>query len=196
MISAWRKLGSLASHWAHSEDSDQTGRISRLIWVFDGRSHFVGFVMRRLKYLTPSMFYPTQNAIEIKMVDCALTVFSSAAYAQQPLKQMSTRLNHLPFKYVHYLFVLNLSWPVYIKFAEGHLYTLVPVPVCSDAIELCIMFSIFFFFFFFFFLFFGSDCSYLGIVTSTSTFLFKRSRDTRIGLTVSTAWYWAIFCGR
>ena len=25
-LSAWRKLGSLATHWAHREDSDQTGR--------------------------------------------------------------------------------------------------------------------------------------------------------------------------
>ena len=33
-LSALRKLGSLATHWAHSEDSDQTGRMSRLIWVF------------------------------------------------------------------------------------------------------------------------------------------------------------------
>ena len=43
---AWRKLGSLATH---SEDSDQTGRMPRLIWVFAGRiCHFVCFVMRRL----------------------------------------------------------------------------------------------------------------------------------------------------
>ena len=35
---AWRKLGSLATHWAHSEDSDQTGQIPRLIWVFAGRT--------------------------------------------------------------------------------------------------------------------------------------------------------------
>ena len=35
---------------ADSEDSDQTGRMPRLIWVFAGRiCHFVGFVMRRLK---------------------------------------------------------------------------------------------------------------------------------------------------
>ena len=35
---------------ADSEDSDQTGRMPRLIWVFAGRTcHFVGFVMRRLK---------------------------------------------------------------------------------------------------------------------------------------------------
>ena len=48
-LSAWRKLGSLATHWAHSEDSDQTGRMPRLIWVFAGRTvNFVGFVMRRL----------------------------------------------------------------------------------------------------------------------------------------------------
>ena len=49
-LSAWRKLGSLATHWAHSEDSDKTGRMPRLIWVFAGRTcHFVGFVMRWLR---------------------------------------------------------------------------------------------------------------------------------------------------
>ena len=35
---AWRKLGSLATHWAHSEDCDQTGRMPRLIWVFAART--------------------------------------------------------------------------------------------------------------------------------------------------------------
>ena len=35
---AWRKLGPLATHWAHSDDSDQTGRMPRLIWVFAGRT--------------------------------------------------------------------------------------------------------------------------------------------------------------
>ena len=37
-LSAWRMLGSLATHWAHSEDSDQTGQMPRLIWVFAGRT--------------------------------------------------------------------------------------------------------------------------------------------------------------
>ena len=37
-LSPWRKLGSLASHWAHSEDSGQTGRIPKLIWIFTGRT--------------------------------------------------------------------------------------------------------------------------------------------------------------
>ena len=51
-LSAWRNIGSLATHWVHSEDSDQTGRMPRLIWVFAGRiDHFVVFVMRRLKLL-------------------------------------------------------------------------------------------------------------------------------------------------
>ena len=35
--------------YADSEDSDQTGRMPRLIWVFAGHTcHFVGFVMRQL----------------------------------------------------------------------------------------------------------------------------------------------------
>ena len=37
-LSAWRKLGSLATQWAHSEDSDQTGRMLKLFWVFAGRT--------------------------------------------------------------------------------------------------------------------------------------------------------------
>ena len=44
-LSAWRNLGSLATHWAHSKDSDQTGRMPRLIWVCWAHTHFVGFVM-------------------------------------------------------------------------------------------------------------------------------------------------------
>ena len=37
-LSAWRKFGSLAIHWTHREDSDQTGRMPRLICVFAGRT--------------------------------------------------------------------------------------------------------------------------------------------------------------
>ena len=54
-LSAWRKLESSATHWAHSKDSDPTGRMPRLIWVFVGRTClFVGFVMRR----TGPLWYP------------------------------------------------------------------------------------------------------------------------------------------
>ena len=34
-LSAWKTL---ATHWAHSEDSDQTGLMPRLIWVFAWRT--------------------------------------------------------------------------------------------------------------------------------------------------------------
>ena len=44
-LSAWRNLGSLATHWVHSEDSDQPGRILVFAWR---TSHFVGFVISRL----------------------------------------------------------------------------------------------------------------------------------------------------
>ena len=37
-LSAGRKCGSLATHWAHSDDSDQTGRMPRLMWVFAERT--------------------------------------------------------------------------------------------------------------------------------------------------------------
>ena len=47
--SARRKLGPLATHWANSKDSGQTGRMPRLICVFAGRTfHLVGFVVRWL----------------------------------------------------------------------------------------------------------------------------------------------------
>ena len=50
LLSAWRNHGSLATCWAHCEDSDQTGQMPRLIWVLAGRTcHFIGFVVRRLK---------------------------------------------------------------------------------------------------------------------------------------------------
>ena len=46
-----KKPWSLSTHWAHSENSDQTRRMSRLIWVFAGRTgHCVGFVVWWLKY--------------------------------------------------------------------------------------------------------------------------------------------------
>ena len=37
-LSAWRNLRSLATNWVHREDSDQTGWMTRLIWVFSWRT--------------------------------------------------------------------------------------------------------------------------------------------------------------
>ena len=42
-LSTWRNIGPSATHWAHCEDSDQTGPVPRLIRVFTGLTcHFVG----------------------------------------------------------------------------------------------------------------------------------------------------------
>ena len=60
-LSAWRTTGSSATHWVHCEDSDQTGQMPRLIWVFAVRTdHFVGFVKRRPKYSCPFNYTSTQ----------------------------------------------------------------------------------------------------------------------------------------
>ena len=66
-LSAWRKLGSLATHWTHSKDFDQTGRMPRLIWVFAGcTSHFVGFVVRWLiPYMHPLRKHAYSNILKI-----------------------------------------------------------------------------------------------------------------------------------
>ena len=37
-LSAWRNLGSLATHCKHSEDSEETGWMPKLIWVFAGHT--------------------------------------------------------------------------------------------------------------------------------------------------------------
>ena len=50
-LSVRRNIGPLTTYWAHSEDSDQTGLMPRVICVFAWRTcHFVGFVVRQLNY--------------------------------------------------------------------------------------------------------------------------------------------------
>ena len=54
LLFAWRKLGSLATQWMHSKDSDQTAQMRRLIWIFAGCTcYFVGFVM--LWFIWPTL---------------------------------------------------------------------------------------------------------------------------------------------
>ena len=57
-LSAWRNLGSWATQRAHSEDSDQTGRMSRLIWVFAGRTLILLVLSCRGSYVL--LFEPVQ----------------------------------------------------------------------------------------------------------------------------------------
>ena len=68
-LSAWRKLGSLATHWAHSEDSDQTGRPSWSesslgaqphCWFCHEAAHiffhYIRYGWRSLRFLVPLKF--------------------------------------------------------------------------------------------------------------------------------------------
>ena len=45
----------IATHWSHSEDSDQTGRMPKLICRHWEHSRFDGFDMRQLKTLDELM---------------------------------------------------------------------------------------------------------------------------------------------
>ena len=62
-LSAWRKIGPLTTYWAHSEDSDQTGRMPRQIWVIAGRTcHLVGFVIWIVK-LPPTTWHKWRTIV-------------------------------------------------------------------------------------------------------------------------------------
>ena len=66
LLSEWRKLGSLATHWAHSKDPDQTGRMPRLIRVFTGRTVILlSFVIRWLNYAVSRSKFITPECIDM-----------------------------------------------------------------------------------------------------------------------------------
>ena len=51
-LSAWRSIASLSTYRSHSEDSDLTAWLRRLIWVLDERTcRCVGFVLRRFIWI-------------------------------------------------------------------------------------------------------------------------------------------------
>ena len=68
-LSAWRSIGSLATHWVHSEDSDQTGRMPRLIWVFAGRTLILLVLSCRSSYVHIKNFFNFSYLATIYPVD-------------------------------------------------------------------------------------------------------------------------------
>ena len=92
-LSAWRKLRFLATHWADSEDSDQTGRMPGLIWVFVGCTcHFVGFVLRQLifKYKV-AISNRTSDEIAYRWdYDCGSSWISTPVFSLQSLETYGT----------------------------------------------------------------------------------------------------------
>ena len=74
---------SLCSQWevkdqrflhADSKDSDQTGWMPRLIWVFAGRTgHFVGFVMRQLIWICSCLILTSSFTKSVRSHLCCIT---------------------------------------------------------------------------------------------------------------------------
>ena len=83
---AWRKLGSLASYWAHSEDSDQTGQMPRLIWVFAGCTLILlvlschGSRLYRDAHTTPTLTGDTSPTSFLYEIFQNLAVFHQALF--------------------------------------------------------------------------------------------------------------------
>ena len=71
MLSAWRKHGSLAIHWARSKDSAQTGRMPRLIWVFAGRTVTLLVLSCRGSFTKLVFVCPNTRKVDIKC--CSLS---------------------------------------------------------------------------------------------------------------------------
>ena len=67
-LSAWRNLGSLATHWVHSEDRlkiNITHSSAHLIWVFAGHTgHFICFALQMFNII--SIFQANQQGFFIK----------------------------------------------------------------------------------------------------------------------------------
>ena len=49
-LSAWRKLGSSATHWVHPEDWSDWADVQADLSLRWAHSHYVGFITRRLKW--------------------------------------------------------------------------------------------------------------------------------------------------
>ena len=80
-LSAWRTFGSLATHWALSQDFDQTGWMSRLIWVFAGRTVTL-LVLSCCGSSIGSLWKDTDETARICRMICAFVFFlySMTAY--------------------------------------------------------------------------------------------------------------------
>ena len=80
-LSAWRNLGTLATHWAHSEDPDQTGRMPRLIWVFAGRTVILLFLSCRGSNLDSDHVFEWFS-LQVAILRLKLVQFSKSDFIQ------------------------------------------------------------------------------------------------------------------
>ena len=101
-LSAWRKLGSLATNWAHSEDSDQTGRMPRLIWVFAGGTVILLALSWGSSYLLVhwyfyhSLFIYWYDWYEIDRKQYQYYIFDICRSAKNMLRCIHTKIDTCP----------------------------------------------------------------------------------------------------
>ena len=93
LLSAWRKFESFATHCAHSEDSDQTGRMPSLIWVFAGAQVIllVLFVAAQMRFV----HYRAAKRLQVIVIDFCVMNESKA------FKVCQLELFHFPFELPH-----------------------------------------------------------------------------------------------
>ena len=88
---AWRTLWSLANHWAHSEDSDQTRRMPRLIWVFAGRKITLLVLSCRGSYFKSIWSYWNNMSSTVSekrtLLSCGLRSFKGACAPTQTVQR-------------------------------------------------------------------------------------------------------------
>ena len=100
LLSAWRNLGSFATHWGHSKESDQTGQIPKLICVFAGHTcHFVGFVMCWLK-----LSYSNFTTVIVRSY--SLPIFKGTGWSGPSSSKLTMLLVNVSFK----LWSLNMAY--------------------------------------------------------------------------------------
>ena len=112
-LSAWRKLGSLATHWAHSEDADQTRQMPRLrlIWVFTGHTLILLVLSCRGSYIVKHFFFLFQIIVKFNY-------FTLKVLAKGQVQNI-WYIHKLPQwykKYVVHLYTLRLFLKIFVLF--------------------------------------------------------------------------------
>ena len=102
-----------------SEDSDQTGRMPRLIWVFAGRtSHFVCFIMKRLVYIfVKPAFSLVQERSQL------LFIFPDICLDAHPHSALhSTRVHYSQIRRSSFqIWIFNVNWAASSEFGTYRL---------------------------------------------------------------------------
>ena len=105
-LSSLRNRRSLATHWAHSEDSDQTRQLPRLIWVFAGRR----VLLLVLSWGGSSMLHIHVNAVRMNFWSLAyLKFFSSKEQIWNVIQNLpnSDKNCHIPVRLTIFFFFFS-----------------------------------------------------------------------------------------